>query len=100
MEALSACGYDAEEVISTTTRMEELSDTDNESTSAQPEEIDSSGYDDSEEYIDSPISLMDEGWGAESSYRDDEVAVSTDPLQTHNQYERSLLEGGMEVWGS
>ena len=34
MEALDACGYDAEDVISTTTRIEELSDKDNEGTSA------------------------------------------------------------------
>ena len=100
MEALNACGYDAEEVISTTTRMEELSDTDDESTLDQPEESDSNKSDDFEDYIDSPTSLMDEGWGAESHDQDDDVVVSADLIQPNNQYERSLLEGDMEVWGS
>ena len=99
-EALSACGYDVEEVISTNTRMEELSDNDDESTSAQHEESDSAGSDAFEEYTESPTSPMDEGWGAESRYQDDDVAVSADPLQPHDHYERSLLEGDMSVWGS
>ncbi len=99
-EALSACGYDAEEVISTGTRMEELSDNDDESTSAHHEECDSAGSDGSEEYTDSPTCLMDEGWGAESRYQDDDEVVSADLLHPHNQYERSLLEGDMNVWGS
>ena len=99
-EALSACGFDAEEVISTGTRMEELSDNDDESTSAQHEESDSAGSDGSEEYTDSPTCLMDEGWGAEFRYQDDGGLVSADLLQPHNQYERSLLEGDTKVWGS
>ena len=100
MEALSACGYDADEVISTSMRMEELPDNNNESTSARSEEYDSNESDDSETYKDSPICLMDEGWGAESRHETNEVVVSTDPLHPHNQYERSLLEGDMEVWGN
>ena len=99
-EALNACGYDAEEVISTSMRMEELSDTDDESTSSQCEESDSDGSDESEGDTDDPTSLMDEGWGAESRYQDDDVVVSADLLHPHNQYERSLLEGDTEVWGS
>ena len=99
-EALSACGCNAEEVISTGTRMEELSDNDDESTSAQYEEYDSAGSDDSEGYTDSPTCLMDESWGAESHYQDDDVVVSADLLHPHNQYERALLEGNTEVWRS
>ncbi|KAK0512253.1 hypothetical protein JMJ35_005381 [Cladonia borealis] len=99
-EALNACGYDAEEVISTATRMEELSDDDDESTSAQNENYDSAESDGSEGYTDSPTCPMDEGWGAESRHENNDVVVSTDPLHPHNQYERSLLEGDMEVWGS
>ena len=100
MEALNACGYDAEEVISTATRMEELSDTDEESTPAHHEDSDSTESDDSEEYIDDPTCLMDEGWGAESPSQDDDVVVPTELLHSFSQYERSLLEGDTEVWGS
>lgn len=99
-EALSACGYDAEEVISAGMRMEELPDDDDESTSAQHEEYNCTGCDDSEEeYTNSPPCPMDEGWGAESRYQiDDDGVVSADLL--HNQYERSLLEGDTNVWAS
>lgn len=100
MEALSACGYDAEEVISTARRIEELPDTDDESTSAQNEECDSAGSDGSGGDTDSPTSPMDEGWGAESRYQDDDVDISANLLHPHNQYERSLLEGDTEIWGS
>ena len=100
MEALSECGYDAEEVISTTTRVEELCDDDGEINSAQHEEYDLADSDGSEEYKDDPTYLMDEGWGAESRHGDNDVVVSTDPLHPLGQYERFLLEGDMEVWGS
>ena len=99
-EALSACGYDAEEVISSSTRMEGLYDNDNESTLSGLEECESAGPDGSEGETDSPPCLMDEGWEAESRYQDDEVVVSADLLHPHIQYERSLLEGDTEVWGS
>ena len=99
-EALNACGYDAEEVISTSTRLEELPDNEVESTSAQNEEYDTAESNGFEGYTDSPTSLMDEGWGAKSHYEDDDVVVSTNLLHPHNQYERSLLEGDTEVWGS
>ena len=101
-EALSACGYDAEEVISTGTRMEELPDNADESTSAQHEDCVCAGCDDSEEeYTNSPPCLMDEGWGAESRYQDDDDGVvSADLLHPQNQYERSLLEGDTNVWRS
>ena len=99
-EALSAGGYDAEEVISTGTRMEELPDTDDVSTSAQNEECDSARSDSSEEYTDSPPCLMDEGWGAESPYQDDDGVVSADLLCPNNQYEQSLLEEDTNVWAN
>ena len=99
-EALNACGYDAEEVISTSMRMEELSDTNDESTSAHDDEDDSAESDGSEGFTGDPTSLMDEGWGAESRYQDADVVVSADLLHPHSEYERSLLEGDTEVWGS
>ena len=99
-EALNACGYDAEEVISSGTRMKELSETDDESTSAQDEAYDTAESDGSEGDTDRPTSLMDEDWGTESRDQDDDVVVSADLLHPDNQYERSLLEGDTEVWGS
>ena len=84
-EALNACGYDAEEVISTTTRIEELPEKDDESTSALYEEYGLAGFG---------------SWAAESRYKDDDVVVSADLLHPHNEYEQSLLEGDTEVWGS
>ena len=70
MEALSACGYDAEEVISTATRIEELPEKDDESTSARSEEW----------HPISPTFLMDEGWGTESHYQDGDVVGSAELL--------------------
>ena len=99
-EALSACGYDAEGSIPTGTRMEELPDNEVESTSAQNEEYDSAESDGSKGYTDRPTCLMDEGWGAESRYQDDDVVVPANLLHSFSQYERSLLEGDTEVWGS
>ena len=98
-EALIECGYDAKEVISTSMRMEELSGSDNESTSDQHEESDPAESDRSEGDIDNPICLMSETCGPECQRLDDDMF-----WQTHatlpNQYERSLLEGDAYVWRS
>lgn len=100
MEALTACGYDAEEVISSSTRIEELSDNDDESQSAQYEDWDSAESDDSEGYTDSPSCRMSDDCEAEFSLEGDDVSDSADPPYPNNQYEQSLLEGDAEVWGS
>ena len=98
-EALSACGYDAEEVISTSMRVEELSDSGSNSISDQYDESDPDGSYCSEEDIVNPTRLVCEICGPDCHCKDDGMFRQTDStLQT--QYERSLLEGDAQVWRS
>lgn len=59
-EALSACGFDAEEVMSTSMCLEELSDSDNDSMSDQHVESDSAESDCSENVVNNSTSLISE----------------------------------------
>ena len=99
MEALRACDYDAEEVISISMRVQELSDDGNESLSDQYEKSDSAESDRSEGDIENPTCLMSETCGPECHCQDDGMS-----RQTHStlpsQYEQSLLEGDAQIWGS
>lgn len=109
-EALSACGFDAEEVISTSMCLEELSDSDNDSMSDQHEESDSAESDCSENIVNNPTSPISEIGSPENHYNDTfwqtdstlEAAAQIDAVrQTDsafaNQYEQSLLEGGVQI---
>ena len=96
-KALSACGYDAEEVISTGMRVEELSDSDSSSMSDQYDESDPDGSYCSEEDMVNPTRRICEVCGPECHCKDDGMFRQTDStLQA--QYERSLLEGDAQVW--
>ena len=98
-EALSACGYNAEEVIWTSMRVEELSDSDSDSVSDQYDESDPAGSDGFEKDTVNPTCLICEKCGPECHCKDDDTFRQTDPT-LHNQYEKSLLEGDAQVWRS
>ena len=102
-EALSACRYNAEEVISTSMRVEELSDSDSNSdsnsTSEQYDDSDQDGSDCSEDDIVNPTGLICEICGPECNCKDDGMFRQNNST-LHSQYERSLLEGDAQIWRS
>ena len=114
MEVLSGCGYDPEEVISASVRLEELSDGDSDSSSDPDGEITwsesdcSEGDDDSmsDEEGESDVAA-DEVDNDNTSNQEWESDVSADdviPRQPdavpHHHYESLLLEGDADVWSS
>ena len=111
MDALSVCGYDPEEVISASVRVEELSDSDIDSSSDLDEEISSSASDCSEgdndttsdQERESDVSADDvdnDSTDGESDVSaDDVIARQPDAILPHH-YESLLLEGDAEIWSS
>ena len=120
-EVLSVCGYDPEEVVSASVRVEELSDSDTDSSSDQDEETSTAASDcsegnddntsDQEGESDMAASQWYEGDLANSTClicgdrrlecrcRDDVIARQPDAVPQHH-YEGFLLEGDAEVWSS
>lgn len=95
MYALSVCGYDPEEVISASVRVEELSDSDTDSSSDQWEVASTAASDCSQEDTDS---TSDEEGESDVS-AEDVIARQPDAVTPHH-YESFLLEGDAEVWNS
>ena len=93
MDVLSECGYDPDEVISASVRVEELSDSDTDSSSDLDGEISSSTSDCSEGDNDS---TSDEE-GESDVAAGDVIARQPDAVTPHH-YESLLLEGDAEVW--
>ena len=95
MEVLSVCGYDPEEVISASVRVEELSDSDTDSSSDLYEEFDGGASDCSEGDNDSTSNQE----GESNMAAEDVIARQPDAVLPHH-YESLLLEGDAEVWSS
>ena len=95
MDALSVCGYDPEEVISASKRVEELcnSDTDRSFVEYEKTSTVASGY--SERDNDSTLDQV----GESDVAADDVMAQQPDAVLLHH-YESLLLEGDAEVWSS
>ena len=114
MEVLSVCGYDPEEVISASVRLEELPDSDTESSSDLDEEINSSASDCSErdndntsgQEVESNVAAddvdddsMSDEEGESDVSADDVIARQPDTIFPHH-HESLLLEGDAELWSS
>ena len=95
MDVLSVCGYDPEEVVSASVRVEELSDSETDNSSNLDEEISSSASGFSKGDNDS---TSDEEEKSDVA-ADDVVARQPDAIFPHH-YESLLLEGDAEVWSS
>ena len=95
MKVLSVCGYDPEEVISASVRVEVLSDSDSDSSSNLYEETSTAASDFS---IDDNDSTSDEE-GEFDVTADDVISQQPDAVPPHH-YESLLLEGDAEIWSS
>ena len=95
MDALSVCGYDPKEVISASVRVEELSDSDTDSSFNQYDVASTAASDCSEENNDSTLDQ-----DGESDVSADDVIDRQSDAVTQHHYESLLLEGDAEVWSS
>ncbi len=95
MDVLSECGYDPEEVISASVRVEERSDSDTDSSSDLEGETRTAASDCSKGHDES---MSDEE--VESDVSAEDVIARQPDAVTPRHYESLLLEGDAEVWSS
>lgn len=95
MEVLSECGYDPEEVISASVRVEELSDNYTDTLSDLDEETNSSTFNYSEGDNDTTSDEEEE-----SDVSAEDVIDRQPDAVTPHHYESLLLEGDAEVWSN
>ena len=114
MEVLSVCGYDPEEVISASVRVEELRDSDTDNVIDSDKHIctaatryleggsDSTSDDEEESHVFADDvdndSTSDQEW--ESDVSGDDVVTRQPDAVLPRHYESLLLEGDAEVWSS
>ena len=94
-EALIACGYDAEEVISKSVRLRELSDV-----SDSDIDIFAHNSDCSMDELDDASDPDEEASETRNRYGDNQYSPKTHTVWGTSQYEQSVLEGDAEVWQS
>ena len=99
-QALTACGYDAEEVISNSLRLRELSDASDGDISDVEDDI---SADESYRFmneLDDASDPDDEASKTSNRHEEDQYSPQTHTVWETSHYERSVLEGGAEVWQS